>query len=77
MAYRMGARKESNLAGKIIMAVGIPISWAMGAMGFKPVEKSSLLRGYAVWGITTVLLVTSVVAQGVDYVVKKIARLFK
>ena len=71
MAYRMGVRKESSLAGKIIMGVGLPLSWVVGKLGFKPVEKSSKLRGYAVWGICTVLLATSLVAQGIEKVQKK------
>lgn len=77
MAYMMGARKESNLAGKIIMAVGLPLCWTIGKLGFKPVEESSLLRGYTVWGICTILLVTSLVAQGIDKAWKTVTRLFK
>lgn len=75
MAYIMGVRKESNLAGKILMGVGLPICWVVGRLGFKPVAKSSLLRGYAVWGICTVLLVTSLAAQVVDKAYKKVRSL--
>lgn len=77
MAYRMGVRKESSLAGKIIMGVGLPICWVVGKLGFKPVEKSSKLRGYAVWGICTVLLATSLVAQGIEKVQKKVSSWFR
>jgi len=77
MAYRMGVREESSLAGKIIMSVGLPISWVVGRLGFKPVEKSSKLRGYAVWGICTVLLATSVTAQFIEKAYKKAKTLFR
>lgn len=70
MAYMMGVRKHSSLAGKIIMAVGLPICWAVGKLGFKPVKESSKIRGYVVWSICTVLLATSVTAQIVEKVVK-------
>lgn len=76
MAYMMGVRRESSLAGKIIMAVGLPICWVVGKLGFKPAEKSSLLRGYAVWGICTALLATSVIAQLIEYPYKKVTGLF-
>lgn len=77
MAYMMGARKEGSLAGKIIMVFGLPLSWIIGKLGFKPVEKSSLLRGYSVWGICTVLLGVSVTAQLIESGYKKIKSLFK
>lgn len=76
MAYMMGVRKESNLAGKIIMAVGLPICWVVGKMGFKPVEKSSMLRGYAVWGICTILLATALVAKLIEKPYNKISKMF-
>lgn len=77
MAFRMGVRKESSLAGKIIMGVGLPLCWVVGRMGFKPVQKSSKLRGYAVWGICTVLLATSVTAQLIEKVYKKAKTFFR
>jgi hypothetical protein len=76
MAYMMGVRKQSSLAGKIIMAVGLPICWTIGKLGFKPVPVSSKLRGYGVWGICTVLLATSLVAQAIEIPYNKITGFF-
>jgi hypothetical protein len=76
MAYMMGVREKSSLAGKIIMTVGLPMCWVIGKLGFKPVVESSKLRGYAVWGICTVLLLTSLIAQAIEVPYNKITGFF-
>lgn len=77
MAYRMGAKGyESNLAGKIIMDIGLPLCRKIGKIennSRMPLNAKILL----IWSTVTLLLASVVVISGTNSIINKIKNIFK
>lgn len=61
MAYMMGVEPKSNLTGKVLMSVGIPICKVIGVwrrVFGKATKPAGIVKGYALWGVFTLLRAT-------------------
>jgi hypothetical protein len=77
MACMMKVRKESNLAGKIMMGIGLPICALIGWINPRLDKEDTLLKGYTIFFTLSFFYFVTMALTAVTTPVEKIKNFIK